>query len=338
MGAEYDANLRRLGAPEGRMILAGDIGGTKTNLGLFDTQQGKLSKVTDKRYSSRDHGGLEEIVEDFIKVTGAKVDAASFGIAGPVVDYKVRAGNLPWIVDGKTMSRLLGLSRVRLLNDLEAAAYGISVMGPNDLETLAPGIPAPQTHRVVIAAGTGLGEAILFWDGSKHVPMATESGHADFAPQTEQHAELWKFVKSRSEFASAEMILSGRGFRTVHEFLNPSVRHPEFDDSSADPAPVITRKGLDGSCPVCVATLDLWVEIYGSEAGNLAVRSVARGGIFVAGGIAVKILPKMKTGRFVAAARHKEKMQDFLAQVSIQVVLDEECPLKGAAYAAWKDL
>jgi len=320
------------------MILAGDIGGTKTNIGLFDTAQGKLSKISGKRYPSREHAGLEEIVKDFVKTTGAKVDAASFGIAGPVVDNRVRAGNLPWVVDGATIANLLGLGRVRLMNDLEAAAFGIAVLQPNDMVELYAGSPAPQNHCAVIAAGTGLGEAILFWDGSKHTPMATEAGHADFAPHTEQQADLWRFVKSRGEFASAELILSGRGFKTVHEFLDPSVRHAGFDDTSVDPAPEITRMGLSGECPVCVATLDLWVEIYGSEAGNLAVRSVARGGIYVAGGIAVKVLPKLKTGKFVAAAQHKEKMQTFLAQVPIRVVLDEECPLKGAAYAGWKGL
>ena len=320
------------------MILAGDIGGTKTNLGLFDVPGGTLSKLTDKRYPSGQHAGLEEIVKDFLSVTGAKVSAASFGIAGPVVDYQVRAGNLPWVVDGATMAKLVGLPRVRLMNDLEATAHGIAVMRPQDLEMLFAGVPESQAHRAVIAAGTGLGEAILFWDGAKHVPMATEAGHADFAPHTNQQAELWKFVKSRGEFASAELILSGRGFKTVHEFLDPSVKHPGFDDPKIDQAPTITRQGLSGECPVCVATLDLWVEIYGSEAGNLAVRSVARGGIYVAGGIAVKILPKMTDGRFVAAARDKEKMQDFLSKVPIHIVLDEECPLKGAAYAGWKGL
>lgn len=320
------------------MILAGDIGGTKTNLGLFDTQQGKLTRVADKRYPSREHKGLEEIVTDFVKVTGAKVTAASFGIAGPVVDGRVRTGNLPWIIDGATMAKLLGLERVRLMNDLEAAAFGISVMGPGDLETLHAGVEAPQSPRVVIAAGTGLGEAILFWDGTKHIPTATEGGHADFAPQTDQQADLWKFVKTRGEFVSSELILSGRGFLTLHEFLNPAVRHPSFDDPSVDPAPDITRKALSKECPVCVAALNLWVEIYGSEAGNLVVRTVARGGVYVAGGIAVKILALLKEGRFVAAFQHKEKMTDFLVQVPIRVVLDEECPLKGAAYAVWKGL
>jgi glucokinase len=320
------------------VILAGDIGGTKTNLGLFDTTQGKLTRVADKRYPSREHKGLEEIVTDFVKVTGANVTAASFGIAGPIVDGRVKTGNLPWIIDGAIMAKLLGLERVRLMNDLEAAAFGINVMGPGDLETLHAGVDAPQSPRVVIAAGTGLGEAILFWDGTMHVPTATEAGHADFAPHTDQQADLWKFVKSRSEFVSSELILSGRGFLTLHKFLNPAVRHPSFDDPSVDPAPDITRRALTKECPVCVAALNLFVEIYGSEAGNLVVRTVARGGVYVAGGIAVKILALLKEGRFVAAFQHKEKMTDFLAQVPIHVILDEECPLKGAAYAVWKGL
>ena len=167
--------------------------------------------------------------------------------------------------------------------------------------------------RVVIAAGTGLGEAILFWDGKRHLPVATEGGHSDFAPQTDQQAELWKFLKKRFEFVSNEIILAGRGFQHLHEFLNPEVRHPGFDDSTIDPAPEITRQALDKSCPVCVATLDLWVEIYGSEAGNLAIRTLARGGIYVAGGIAVKILSKMKDGNFAAAASRKEKMGEVIA-------------------------
>lgn len=320
------------------MILAGDIGGTKTNLGLFDAPQGALVKVTDKRYVSHEHTGLDEIVKDFISSTKAKITAASFGIAGPVVDNRVHTGNLPWIIDGATLAKELGLDRVRLLNDLEATAHGVSMMLPVNLERIYAGVPYQQAHRAVIAAGTGLGEAVLFWDGTRHLPMATEAGHADFAPQTDQHADLWKFVKSHNEFASAEMVLSGRGFRTIHEFLSPSLRHPSFDNPAADPAREITQLALVGQCPVCIATLDLWVEIYGSEAGNLAVRSVARGGVYVAGGIAVKILPKLKDGKFVAAFKNKEKMAYFLEQVPIYVILDEECPLKGAAYAAWKNL
>jgi glucokinase len=318
------------------MILAGDVGGTKTNLGLFDVQKGALVKVAGKRYSSHEHKGLEEIVADFAGATGEKVTAAGFGIAGAVVDYRVHTSNLPWHVDGTTLARRLGLDRVRLLNDLEATAHGIGTLTPTDFEVLHAGVSAPQAPRVIIAAGTGLGQAILFWDGSKHVPTATEGGHADFAPHTVQQAELWKFIKARSEFVSVELVLSGRGFRTVHEFLSPAVRHPSFDDSEIDSAAEITRRALANECPICVEAVGLWVGIYGSEAGNLAVRTIARGGIYVAGGIAIRILPLLKDGRFVSAAQHKEKMTDFLAQVPIQVVLDEECPLKGAAYAAWK--
>jgi glucokinase len=320
------------------MILAGDLGGTKSNLGLFDVQQGKLTRVAQKRYATQQHSGLDEMVKDFLRETNGKVTASCFGIAGPVVDNRVRGTNLPWEVDGAFMARLLGLNRVRLLNDLEAAAYGISVMEPKDLETLHKGVATLEANRAVIAAGTGLGEGVLFWDGKQHLPMATEAGHADFAPNTKQQADLWQYLNTRSEFVSSEDILSGGGFQRVHEFLNASVRHPGFDDHKIDPAPGIARMGLSGECPVCVQTLDLWVEIYGGEAGNLALRTVARGGIYITGGIAVKLLPKMKNGRFVAAVQHKEKLSDFLAQIPIHVVLNEDCPLLGAAFVAWKSL
>jgi glucokinase len=317
------------------MILAGDLGGTKSNLGLYDVRNGKLVHVAHKRYASQEHAGLWEIVQDFVHTNSATVDAASFGVAGPVVNNRVQATNFPWVVDGAAMASHLKLERVRLINDVEATGYGIGVLEPRDVETLYEGVPDSRATRVVLAAGTGLGESILFWDGKEHIAVATESGHADFAPNTEQQADLWKFLKTRNEFVSAEIILSGRGFQRLHEFLDPAVRHPGFDDSTVDPAPEITRRGLSGECPVCVATLKLWIEVYGSEAGNLALRAVARGGIYVAGGIAVKILPKLKDGTFVAAVRHKEKLGDFLAKIPVHVVLNEECPLMGAAYVAW---
>jgi glucokinase len=320
------------------MILAGDVGGTKTNLGLFDVQQGRLARVADKRFATRAYAGLGEIVQEFLRENESAVTAASFGVAGAVVDNVVHPANIPWVVDGAAMAKLLGLSRLRLLNDLEASGYGIGMLEPADLATIHTGIPAPQATRAVIAAGTGLGEAMLFWDGKQHLAMPTEGGHADFAPHTMQQTELWKFIKARSPHVSNELILSGRGFQTIHEFLDPSVKHADFDNSAKDPAPEITQKALAGECAVCVATLDLWVEIYGSEAGNLAVRSMARGGIYVAGGIAIKVLPKLQDGRFAACARDKEKMSGILTQIPIHVVLNEECPLLGAAYVAWKGL
>jgi glucokinase len=320
------------------MILAGDLGGTKSNLGLFEARNGKLTRAAYKRYASQKHAGLEEMVRDFLRETGAKVTASSFGIAGPVVNNTVHGTNLPWGVDGLAIARQLGLPRVRLLNDLEATAFGIGVLEPRDVETLYAGVPGAQGNRAVIAAGTGLGEGVLYWDGKQHLPMATEAGHSDFAPNTAQQAELWQFLKARYEFVSSERILSGRGFQNVHEFLDISVRHPGFDDGAGDAAVEVTRRGLSGECPICVATLDLWTEIYGSEAGNFALRTVALGGIYIAGGIAVKILPKLRDGRFVAAVRHKEKLSDFLARIPIHVVLNEDCPLLGAAYVAWQGL
>jgi len=320
------------------MILAGDLGGTKSNLGLFDARNGKLARAAYKRYASQKHSGLEEMVQDFLHETGAKVTASSFGIAGPVVNNTVHGTNLPWGVDGGSIAKELGLPRVRLLNDLEAAAFGIGVLEPQDFETLYEGMAAPRANRAVIAAGTGLGEGVLYWDGKQHLPMATEAGHSDFAPNTAQQAELWQFLKKSYEFVSTERILSGSGFQRVHEFLGPSARHADFGNAGVDPAAEITRMGLSGECKVCAATLDLWTEIYGSEAGNFALRTVALGGIYIAGGIAVKILPKMRDGRFVAAVRHKEKLCDFLARIPIHVVLNEDCPLLGAAFVAWKGL
>jgi glucokinase len=325
------------------MILAGDIGGTKSNLGLFDVRDGALVRVAHKRYGSHDHAGLHEIAQDFLRETGAKISAAGFGIAGPVLQNRVQASNIPWVVDGAEMAKFLALPRVLLLNDLQATAYGVSVLGPADMETISPGIPVENATRAVIAAGTGLGQSILYWNGAQYVAMPSEAGHADFAPNTDQQADLWKFLKAGNEFVYQELILAGRGFQRLHEFLDASVRHPGFDGPSAggaqgvDPAAEITELALSGACPVCVAAVNLWIEIYGSEAGNLALRAVARGGIYVAGGIAVKILVKIKEGRFAAAAHRKSNAGGFaLEDVPIHVILDEECPLKGAAYAAWK--
>jgi glucokinase len=319
------------------MILAGDIGGTKSNLGLFNVQDGLMVRVAHKRYASQEHAGLHEITRDFLLETGAKINAAGFGIAGPILQNRVQAANLPWTVDGAEMAKFLGLPRVRLLNDLQATAYGVGVLRPTDVETISPGVPVENATRAVIAAGTGLGQSILYWDGVQYVALPSEAGHADFAPNTEQQADLWKHLKAKNEFVFQELILSGRGFQHIHEFLDPSVIHPGFDGQQIDPAAEITQLALAGTCPVCIATVNLWIEIYGSEAGNLALRAVARGGIYVAGGIAVKILVKIKEGRFAAAMQRHSNAGGFaLKDVPVHVVLDEECPLKGAAYAAWK--
>ena len=324
------------------MILAGDVGGTKCNLALFEARLGVLRRVAQRRFQSNDYSHFEEIVSEFTRLVSGggpggergKITAAGFGVAGPVIDHCVRATNLPWLVDGASLERILEIERVVLLNDLEATAHSLELLRPAEICALNEGTAAPQANKALIAAGTGLGEAILFWDGQRYVVAATEGGHADFAPRTDQEIELLRVLKKRHTHVSFELILSGRGFRSIHEFLDPAVRHASFDAPGADPAPEITQLALGGSCPVCMQTLDLWTAIYGAEAGNLALKSLARSGVYVAGGIAVKILPKLKDGAFVRAFCEKSKFGILLGQIPISVVLNEEAPLLGAAAQA----
>ena len=320
------------------MILAGDIGGTKCNLALYDMRGKSHQKIIDQRYESREFPTFDEMISKFLSDTHGEtkaagkhyIEAAGFGVAGPVIDHRVKATNLPWIVDRATLATQLGTPHVVLLNDLEATAHGLARMAPSELSTLNQGIPSPQSTQALLAAGTGLGEAILFWDGKQHLVASSEGGHTDFAPRTEREIELLRYMKKFNEFVSVELILSGRGFRTIHTFLNASVQHPSFEDPEADAAPEITRLALAGNCPVCVETLDLWVTIYGAEAGNLALKVLARGGVWVAGGIAVKIRKKMEDGAFFQAFCEKEKFAALMAQIPIRMVLNEEAPLIGA--------
>jgi glucokinase len=320
------------------VILAGDIGGTKCNLALYEFDGKTHRKIVDRRYESREFPVFDEVISKFLfdsraetKDAGADaIEAAGFGVAGPVIDRRVKATNLPWIVDASALSTKLGTRHVVLLNDLEATGYSLAHMAPSELFTLNRGVPSPHSTQAVLAAGTGLGEAVLFWDGKQHLVASTEGGHTDFAPRTEQEIEFLRYMKKRNEFVSVELILSGRGFHTIHSFLDTSVIHPSFEGPEADAAPEITRLALAGECPVCVQTLDLWVSMYGAEAGNLALKVLARGGVWVAGGIAVKIRKKMEDGAFFRAFCEKEKFAALLAQIPIQMVLNEEAPLIGA--------
>jgi glucokinase len=324
------------------MILAGDVGGTKCNLALYQRQGGQLTQIAIHRYESRLFASFDEIIANFLaatsqplKMAGAgSIVAAGFGVAGPVIDHQVKATNLPWVVDGPTLARQLATEHVVLLNDLEATGYSLALLQPSEISVLNPGVAVPQATQALLAAGTGLGEATLFWAGDRYVVASSEGGHADFAPRTEEEIGLLRHLKKQNPFVSVELILSGRGFRTVHEFLDPAVRHPSFDAPGEDPAPEITRLGLEGRCPVCVRTLDLWTAIYGAEAGNLALKVLARGGVWVAGGIAIKIRRKMEDGTFFQAFCEKEKFGPLLAQIPIRMVLNEEAPLLGAASQA----
>ena len=322
------------------MILAGDVGGTKCNLALFAEKNGMLEVVYRERFASKGFAQFDLIIREFSRQAAPylerdKIAAAGFGVAGPVINNRIHATNLPWIVDAETLAREVGVKSVVLLNDLGATGHSLEHLPPEDFCVLNEGAPVPGATRALLAAGTGLGEGILFWEGTRYKVVPSEGGHSDFAPRTDQQIELLKFMRHRYPQVSWELILSGRGFRTLHEFIAPSVKHPIFEDPDADPAPFITKSGLDKTCPVCVETLDLWTSVYGAEAGNLALKVLALGGVYVAGGIAVKILAKMQDGTFFNAFRDKWHFTGMLGDVPLKIVLNESAPLIGAAYEAY---
>ena len=321
------------------MILAGDVGGTKCNLALYELRGNDYRKIVKNRYESREFTSFDHIIAKFLSDTaseignssGGKIEAAGFGVAGPVIGNRVKTTNLPWSVDGVSLTKQLGTDHVVLLNDLEATGYGLALLGPSEVVTLNRGVASPHATQALLAAGTGLGEAALFWDGGRYVVNSSEGGHSDFAPRTDQEIELLRYLKKSNQWVSWELILSGRGFRPIHQFLDASVQHSMFADTDADAAaPEITQLGLEGRCPVCVQTLELWTAMYGAEAGNLALKVLARGGVWVAGGIAVKIRKKMEDGTFLQAFCEKEKFAELMAQMPIYMVLNEEAPLIGA--------
>jgi glucokinase len=321
------------------LILAGDVGGTKCNLALFAEQGGKLVPVFRQRFRSKDFAQFDLIAKEFARLAashlaGEKIEAAGFGIAGPVINNRVRATNLPWTIDAAVLSQELGVEHIVLLNDLGAWGHSIEYLDSKQFLVLNEGKAEFGGTRGLLAAGTGLGESLLVWNGKRYQVVPSEGGHSDFAPRTEQQIELLRFMKRRYPQVSWELILSGRGFRTLHEFLSNTVKHASFDDPDADPAPEITKNALNKTCPVCVETLDLWADIYGAEAGNLALKVLALGGVYVAGGIAVKILDKMKDGKFFLAFKDKWHFESLLKNIPVSVILDENAPQLGAAYEA----
>jgi glucokinase len=324
------------------MILAGDVGGTKCNLALVEKRENNLWIRHQRRFVSHQYSQFSDIIAAFLagardaiaSAKAGKIEAAGFGVAGPVIGKRVNVTNLGWELDADALAEQIGTGRLALLNDLEAMGYGLSWLSPDQMCTLNAGKPRPHAAQALIAAGTGLGESLLHWDRDRYVVVPTEGGHCDFAPRTDQEIELLRYMKKIEEPVSFEMVLSGRGFQKLHEFLDGSVRHPGFEGSDIDPAPEITRRALDGSCTVCVQALDLWVSLYGSEAGNLALKTLSLGGVFVAGGIVAKIMPKMSDGTFLRAFCRKSKFSALLAQIPVRVVLSEDAPILGAAAEA----
>ncbi|MGB8012276.1 MAG: glucokinase [Terriglobales bacterium] len=327
------------------MILAGDVGGTKCNLGLFQEKGATLRSVFQRRLATRDYARFEDLIAAFLQQASAYKDddasgsiaAAGFGVAGVVVGGRHYSENLPWVLDVSALAQNLKLKNIKLLNDLAATALSIERLPASDMVVLNPGTPA-QATRGVIAAGTGLGTALLFWDGEKYQVAASEVGQADFAPRTEREIQLLRHLKTHLPQVTWEEVVSGRGFRRIHEFLNPAVRHELFTSPEANAASEITQFALAHSCPVCVDTLELWTEILGSVTGNFALQTMALGGIYVAGGIAAKILPKLKDGTFFRSFCVSNKLAPVLAGIPIAVVVNEEAPMLGAAYEALRSV
>jgi glucokinase len=327
------------------MILAGDIGGTKCNLALFqEMEDGTLQPIFQCRYATRDFSRFEELIDQFRRqaaehvgdIAGEHIRAAGFGVAGAVVEGRLHASNLPWDLTLPELAGILGVNvgNVVLLNDVVATAWSLDKLPAKDLAVLNQGVPQPNGTRALMAVGTGLGETFLFWDGRHYRMFPSEGGLASFAPRTDREIGLLVHLKQRLARVSCEDVISGRGIPAIHEFLDPAIRHSSFDNPGADPAREITEQACAGTCPVCVETVDLWTEAYGSEAGNLAVRTLAFGGVYVAGGIAPKILSKLKDGTFFRAFCDKTLLSEVLARIPIYVVLNEDAPIWGAAYQA----
>jgi glucokinase len=326
-----------------KLILAGDIGGTKTHLALFSLEGEKLQAKLKKTFPSKQYPGLEPVVEEFLAGNKLSISHAAFGIAGPVVDNKVKTPNLPWMIDAGKIARLFKVGPVALLNDLEAGAYGIFTLEPHELFTLNEGVSGRRGNKVLIAAGTGLGEATLYDDGRHYHPLASEGGHGDFAPRDEMEIDLLRYLIKKFGHVSYERVVSGPGIANIYAFLRDSGRIDEPGwlkekiAAAEDASAVISQDGLAGNSTISVQTLDLFVSVYGAEAGNLALRGKAIGGVYVGGGIAPKLIAKLKDGAFMRAFLDKGRYRELLSSMPVHVILNDQTALQGAAfYAAFR--
>jgi glucokinase len=321
------------------MILGGDIGGTHTRLALFDDAGRRLADRPRREYSSREHASLDVIVGQFIADTGARLAAACFGVAGPVKDGRCVTTNLPWIVDAAELGRQLG-APTWVVNDLEATAWGIGALDKTELAELMPGAPDASGNAAVVAAGTGLGEAGLFWDGRAHRPFATEGGHVTFAPEDDLEVELLRWLQRRfADHVSWERVVSGPGLVLLYEFLRDTGRGEEppwLAEAlrAGDPGAAITSAALDGRSPLAAAALDRFVSLYGREAGNFALKVMATGGVYLGGGIAPAIVGKLRDGTFARGFVDKGRMRPLLQSMPVRVVLNDQAGLLGAGRCA----
>ena len=319
-----------------QFLLAGDIGGTKTRLAIYHPKDGPRHPLAEATFPSADFLSLEALVAEFLRDRGWSIYRASFGIPGPVVDGRVQVTNLPWVVDERALSAELG-APVTLLNDLAAIAQGIPFLEARDLVTLNTGTPAPDGAIAVIAPGTGLGEAFLIWNGDSYVPCASEGGHADFGPITQTELELLSYLMTRHEHVSYERVCSGIGLPSIYEFLRDTGRYPEPGwlktelSQAKDPTPVISQAAVTGKVEICVETLKMFVSILGSEAGNLALKVLATGGVYLGGGIPAHILSFLTDAHFMRAFTAKGRFSEMLARVPVHVIRNPEAGLFGTA-------
>jgi len=317
------------------MILAGDIGATRTRLAAFDTEGNRLRCVVEKTYKSQEHDGLAGILSQFIKEEGIPVHSACFGVAGPVRGGRSRISNLPWTIDSRELSKQLKLTSVGLLNDLEAYAYGIDALESKDFISLSEGAEDAEGNRAVISARTGLGVAGMYWDGFRHHPFACEGGHADFAPRDDLQMQLLAHLQKK--FVSCERILSGPGIKNIYEFLRDTQKadEPQWlrDQMAAakDQPALISHLALEGKAEICDRTLSIFVSVFGAETGNCALHFMSTGGIFIGGSIAAKIVAKMKDPAFMRSFLDKGRMEAVLKDMPVRIVLNDDCGIIGAA-------
>ena len=324
------------------MLLAGDVGGTKTRLAVFTSEAGPRHPIAEAVFPSRDFPYFEALVAEFLRRVGVTVDRASFGVPGPVIDGRAEPTNLPWTLEETDLRIRLGMRSVRLLNDLEALAHAVPLLGPDDLHTLHPGAGSHGGTVAVIAPGTGLGEAFLTSDGRGHQAHPSEGGHTDFAPQDETQDALLAWSRARWGHVSYERVCSGLGITNVYAHLREVGYAPELPHvaaavaEAADPTPVIVHAALEEPpSPLCAATLAVFVDVLGAEAGNLALKTLALGGVFLGGGIPPRILPLLEGGRFLRAFLDKGRLSEVLARVPVHVITNPAATLLGAACHAW---
>ncbi|HYQ70413.1 MAG TPA: glucokinase [Gammaproteobacteria bacterium] len=320
-------------------VLAGDIGGTKTRLAICEVAGTQLQTLVEHSYPSQHYAALEDVIDDFLGAHEHRPQAACFGVAGPVRDAESRITNLPWHISAAAIAERFRLRRASLLNDLEATAWGIQALGERDFHNLNTGSVHAAGNAAVIAAGTGLGEAGLCRSGNRLVPFATEGGHTDFSPGNELEIELLRYLKTRHEHVSWERIVSGPGLVMLHAFLcrQHATAAPDWlqtEMQCGDPAAAISRAAQSGRDTCCVAALELFVHLYGVEAGNLALKIMATGGFYIGGGIAPKILAELAGGGFMAAFTRKGRMQALLEQMPVRVILNDRTALLGPALVA----